>query len=499
MKKVIKYAEGLLLVLWCIKVAYDLTSFSFDPQWVSSISNELKSIDRNFSSWVVYAPVIVRTLSGFLVVIVYGLLLFPSFLRNRNFGKLLFWSLFFWLFYILSLLVASYLWGMHPVYQSQIIPSDNGQIKWLALLGECIEAAGYFFSILILYAVLRLVVLNESEGARLRQILGSLSQPFLFCLFFQVAVLLFITTADGGGDWLSWFTVLTPFACFFFLLHRYWLWPSYLVLGRYRAYAYIQLFLAFYCIITAANWVNMLYLFSNRFFFVFGVLSAVVLLGIFPLIYLYFYAMRHRLALEARYEQAQADLQSLRSHIHPHFLFNSLNTVYGLALREKAQATAEAIQQLSDITRYLMDIQLKPLVSFAEELNYLGQYVSMQKTRFVASDDIDIRFEVNTSLAPDVLIPPLLLLPLIENAFKYGISHDRPSWVHIRLEMQHNDLFFDVRNSTHVQKGIVHGQGTGLENLRRRLALLFPGRHTLNTTYGEGSFTASLSIKKFIT
>ena len=208
------------------------------------------------------------------------------------------------------------------------------------------------------------------------------------------------------------------------------------------------------------------------------------------LVYLSQARLREREAAARRGELAQ-----LHAQARPHFLFNALNGVYGLALEEEAPRTADALLRVSGFLRYAAGSADRERVPFARELGHLSDYVALQRLRF--GDTVRVRFDgerdgddggpgdndggIGTA-GESLLIAPLLLLTFVENAFKHGVNPEYDSWVHIALSITDGHLRLRVVNSRHPdapQAVAASGGGTGLSNARRRLELLYPGRHTL--------------------
>ena len=200
--------------------------------------------------------------------------------------------------------------------------------------------------------------------------------------------------------------------------------------------------------------------------------------------------------VEEKLAQSKADLQFLRMQINPHFLFNALNTLYGTALIEGSKNTAEGIQKLGDMMRFMLHENTLDYIGMDKEIEYLKNYISLQKLRTQTSPDILIVADIPDE-GCDNRIAPMLLIPFVENAFKHGVSLTERSWIKIKLECVDQNINFEVRNSTHPSAGHdpERGQsGIGLQNVKERLLLLYPGKHQF--TYGTqgGEFVARLSL-----
>lgn len=194
--------------------------------------------------------------------------------------------------------------------------------------------------------------------------------------------------------------------------------------------------------------------------------------------------------------RSNADLQALRSQVNPHFLFNALNALYATALREGSPDTATGIQQLGDMMRFMLHDNQRDLIPMSSELDYLKNYIALQKLRIQESDGMVIDVRINDK-GCSFLIAPMLLIPFVENAFKHGISLEHKSWISISLECAGGRLNFRVRNSLHTalindtEKG---KSGIGLPNVRERLHLIYPGRHELQYGPQADEFVINLQI-----
>jgi hypothetical protein len=194
--------------------------------------------------------------------------------------------------------------------------------------------------------------------------------------------------------------------------------------------------------------------------------------------------------------RSKADLGTLRSQINPHFLYNALNSLYATALREKSPDTAAGIQQLGDMMRFMLHDNQQDLIPMGTELDYLSNYIALQKLRVQESDDMVIEVHISDKDC-SFLIAPMLLIPFVENAFKHGISLEQKSWIRIGLECDGAQLSFKVRNSLHpaLMNDTEQGKsGIGLQNVQERLQLLYPGRHELHYGPQADEFVVTLKI-----
>ncbi len=193
----------------------------------------------------------------------------------------------------------------------------------------------------------------------------------------------------------------------------------------------------------------------------------------------------------------QAELDLLKSQVNPHFLFNTLNSIYSLA-HQKSDKTEDAILKLSQLMRYMIYDTNKNKVALSKEVDYLNDYIELQKLRI--SKNVSINFEVAENVS-HCSIEPMLLIPFVENAFKHGISYTNASTINIRLDVTQKRLRFNVENTCHQQNkeagtgGIKSASGFGLNNIRKRLALLYPNQHSLNISKKNNIHLVELTLQ----
>lgn len=198
---------------------------------------------------------------------------------------------------------------------------------------------------------------------------------------------------------------------------------------------------------------------------------------------------------EKRDAATQAELNFLKSQIHPHFLFNTLNNLYALSLTQSAQTPA-VILGLSKILRYMLYECNTAFVSLRKDIEILNSYIALEKIRYEARLELNVNVQLDEGMQQ---IAPLLLLPLVENAFKHGVSEtEECPWINIELKTKGDKLTFNVSNSkpeTAPEKPAMHYSKIGLANVRKRLELLYPGRHTLQAYDEEDCFISILEIE----
>ncbi len=192
-------------------------------------------------------------------------------------------------------------------------------------------------------------------------------------------------------------------------------------------------------------------------------------------------------------EKLKAELSALRHQVHPHFLFNVLNSLYGLALRHSDSGTADGIAKLSDMMRYMLYESNATQVLLERELDYLRSYIDLQRLRLPALTQV--KFEV-VGEEENQRLAPMMLISFIENAFKHGVSTVRKSEIEIQVVIEKNRLNLFVINDIHPDRseGIEQPGGIGLENVRKRLNLLYGPAFQLEQGPVGEQYRVALSI-----
>jgi two-component system LytT family sensor kinase len=200
-----------------------------------------------------------------------------------------------------------------------------------------------------------------------------------------------------------------------------------------------------------------------------------------------------QLSASLKKDVALAQLELLKSQVHPHFIFNTLNNIYSLSLHADPR-TPEQIHRLSSLLSYMLYDSKSPYIPIAKEVEYLNNYIELQKIRY--SDRLDISMNIFGSL-DQFYITPLLLLPLLENSFKHGVSQEAEhGWIRVDLSRTVDWMVIKIENSVSEQPaGNNEPQGIGLHNVRRRLEILYPEQHEFRILKGDQSFMAILGIK----
>jgi LytS/YehU family sensor histidine kinase len=191
---------------------------------------------------------------------------------------------------------------------------------------------------------------------------------------------------------------------------------------------------------------------------------------------------------ELQEKQSEAELNLLKAQVQPHFLFNTLNNIYSLAQSHSGK-TPEMIAKLSELMRYFIDEAPKQKLPLSTELNFIRNYVELEQIRMLHPVWVDWKIDEQLLTTS---IPPMLLMPFVENVFKHGIDKlTERNCMQVILRQKGNDLFYEVRNSL---GNVTESGGSGLENLRKRLDLLFGHHYTMRTEKHSNEYIASLQI-----
>lgn len=195
---------------------------------------------------------------------------------------------------------------------------------------------------------------------------------------------------------------------------------------------------------------------------------------------------------EIENEQLNSELRFLKEQINPHFLFNTLNNLYYLAVINSPN-TPGVIEKLSHMMRYMLYDSNHPKVSLVKEIEYMKNYISLEKLRL--NNELPINFDVNGNVA-DFFIVPLILNTFLENAFKHGLNNNsKDAFVNISIRIQGNNCLYCVENSKPAIPGKpLEKSGIGLQNVKRRLDLSYPDKYDLKVEENETSYKVTLNV-----
>jgi sensor histidine kinase YesM len=290
-------------------------------------------------------------------------------------------------------------------------------------------------------------------------------------------------------------------------LNLYWLVPRYLLKKKYYQYGFALFFLLFFMsLVMRAVYVEFLarqyypdtagipYFHAYRLFkYIFYNLNAVIFITTGIRLFYYWYQQQER-NHELAQQNLKTELYYLKGQLHPHFLFNTLNNIYSLCLK-KSDIAAPVVLKLSGLMRYMLYDSQKDLIDLNEDIKYIKGYIELEKIRY--GDRISISFNESGDLSGKQ-IAPLLMLPFVENAFKHGLCEDTENvWITIDLKVKQEIFYFKIRNSVNALLGNhkPDPKGFGLQNLRRRLELLYPQAHEMEIRQDIDFFEVDLKIK----
>jgi len=189
-------------------------------------------------------------------------------------------------------------------------------------------------------------------------------------------------------------------------------------------------------------------------------------------------------------QQLQLELNYLKAQLHPHFFFNTMNSIYSLALY-RSEKTAPIVEKLSHMMRYIIYEGQKDTVPLEKEIEFLKSFVALEKIRH--EDHVSVSFTIQGNIE-QTFIPPLLFMPLLENGFKHGFQYNEDSWLEAAMLIENDEIIFGVKNSD-PSSVTANEPGVGLENLRKRLSLLYPKKHELVMQKTNNQFEVNLTLK----
>lgn len=199
--------------------------------------------------------------------------------------------------------------------------------------------------------------------------------------------------------------------------------------------------------------------------------------------------------LNAQLQLKEQELKLLKMQIHPHFLFNALNTIYGLALKS-SENTPEIILKLSNLLDYILYQVNKPKVRLIDEVTHIREYMELEKIRF--RDTLEVVFKAD-QIVEDVEIAPMILIPFVENAFKHGQSNQGIFKIFINITFIEGTLNFGIKNTVDPKIPEQHTEGIGLINIQKRLSILYKDNYTLHMDRTLEWYTVNLTINQLQT
>lgn len=331
---------------------------------------------------------------------------------------------------------------------------------------------------------------------------------FLHTLFW-VAHVVFYATLYGSFEenYAQTFTeeiIFLPVKIGFTYLVLYYLLPRYILSGRYGTFSIVFLATSFLAGILQRYIAFQIdyplfypeYL-KDSFFYFPKIVKTFV--GIYPVVFTaltikllkFWYANQQAQQVLSK-EKLEAELKFLKTQIHPHFLFNTLNNLYALTLK-KSDKAPDTVLKLSELINYMLYECSADEVALAKEVAFIQNYISIEKMRYGDKLEVDVRISgdvVNARIAP------MIILPFVENCFKHGASEElQQAWVTVQIEAGADAIIIKVENSKSNNGNNHEGNGIGIQNVKRRLALLYPERHELKILDGTETYLVILTIQ----
>jgi len=195
---------------------------------------------------------------------------------------------------------------------------------------------------------------------------------------------------------------------------------------------------------------------------------------------------------ETENEKLNTELSFLKSQVNPHFFFNTLNNIYSLAI-VRSEKTAPAVMKLSSIMRYILTETQRDMVPLSNEVDFINNFIDLQKVRL--TDKVALHFS-SEGAVDNLLVAPLLFIPFVENAFKYGVSTKESSNINIEIRTEGSKIrFSSVNYIVGSENNLMENTGIGINNVKRRLELMYPGKHKLTTVEKDNYYTVHLEIE----
>lgn len=344
-----------------------------------------------------------------------------------------------------------------------------------------------------------------------RQFIFKKLKQILLHAFFWFSVLLFYTYVFGIDNkiysnifYFSLFLMPVTIATTYVVIYK--LIPEYLITKRYLLFSLYSLYTLIISVfaISFSIFFSLAYLSNFKFedmnpisrnglFIVTCIYLVVIVVSAFKLLKINLKHTEKTKQLETKILETQLKLKEnelnyLKMQIHPHFLFNTLNTIYGFALK-KADETPEMILKLSNLLDYLLYQINKPFVNLADEINHIKDYISLEELRF--NDRLNINLLENYQSHHNK-ITPMVLLPFVENSFKHGWIENGELQIDISISCDVNHIHFNIKNKTESTKS--KHQGIGLNNIKKRLEILYKNNYQLNIYTKNTMFEVDLIL-----
>lgn len=345
------------------------------------------------------------------------------------------------------------------------------------------------------------------KSKKIKSVIGLISHTlfwigvYFFYTYFLGYGSLNTTYVNNFSFYLMPVTIITGYVFFWYLI------PKYLLKGKQKLF----LLYTFYTFVISFFLINLSILHASVFladleskslpsltrtlpFIILGIYFVVIVVITVGLVIHNLKSVVKNEELKTKFLQAELQLKEqklkfLKMQIHPHFLFNSLNTIYGYTIK-KADEAPEMVLKLSNLLDYILYQVNKPSVNLADEINHLQDYIELKKMRF--HDTLQVVF-LDSITDKNLQIAPMLLIPFVENSFKHGVIVNGKLSVKITISFSSDELKFSIENST--KKDEKSTNGIGLENIKKRLLLLYPKAHSLQIEEKNDTFKVNLQIQ----
>lgn len=336
---------------------------------------------------------------------------------------------------------------------------------------------------------------------------------FLFWLGVWFFFMYFFSYNSNDSVYVTWFSsFLLPVTMCVTYFVVYYLIPQYLLIKKYfqfilysiytlifSTYFIIWTILGSFVFLSELDITDMPPMSRNFVFISILIYLIVILASCFSLIQHNFKTTAKNKDLENKILSNQLkfkeqELNYLKKQIHPHFLFNTLNTIYGFALK-KSEDTPEIILKLSNLLDYILYQVQKPKVSLAEEISHIKEYIDLERIRF--QDTLDISFDAE-KIPLGLEIAPMMFLPFVENAFKHGSIINGKIQVKMKMKLENKQIIFTIKNTSIHEAEAENTKGLGLENIKKRLALNYGGNYELSTLQKGNYYEVKLIIPQKI-
>ena len=279
--------------------------------------------------------------------------------------------------------------------------------------------------------------------------------------------------------------------CFFYFSY-YFLIPKYLFKHKYLIFSISCISFIVASIILTRTIISMNFLFDNSANSNQPKLFGNYLLR-FLIVFIAAFALRfYQKMKQIKVEQIASELANLKAQINPHFLFNTLNAIYALALT-KSDKTADYISKLSSMMRYSLSKTSAEKVLLENEIDYIKNYIALQKIRLTETTHVNFTIQGQID---EQQIPPLLFIDFIENAFKYGVSNEMETEVKIQFVVEENTVSMYVSNEKVNQSSLLPSNEIGLKNIKRRMDLIYQNNYHLKIENSEKKFEVNLMINQ---